>query len=162
MQIDVFYSVVVSWFKHSDRVIGVDNKVGSINIVSFKGHLEHLWLMHCSFLHEEDNFILDYDRLIDIVIKLYLSLILELTSLVEEVLIIDWISEVLTIFGNEVELSDISPRVEPISHWVHGMDFNILTTSKQVQSVNFLIEMFPIEHLWHPCEAIGDIENREG
>ena len=72
-------SVVMGWLVLPDGVIGIDDKVGSINVVSFQYHLEHFWLMDASFFHEIDNFVLDGNRVINVIIELNLNLVFQLT-----------------------------------------------------------------------------------
>ena len=114
----------------SHRVVSVNNEVRCINIVSFKNHFKHLWLMNSTLLHELDNFVLMCDGLINVVINLNLGLVLQLTALCEELFILWWVSEVLAIFGKEVEFADVSPGVPFISHWIHGPNSDVLTSSK--------------------------------
>ena len=51
---------------------GVDFEITGIDIVTLHYHLEYFWLVNCSFFHKVDDFVLDSDRMIHIVIKLNL------------------------------------------------------------------------------------------
>ena len=132
-------SIVVSWFECPDRVISVDNEIGSIDIVTFQYHFENFGLMNSSFFHEFNNFILLGDGMVYVVVKLNLHLVFELTGLGQEIFIFWRISEILTVFGDKVEFADMGPRVVSVTHWVHGPNSNVLSTSKQVHLMNFLV-----------------------
>ena len=126
------YSVVVGGFIESDVVFRVDNEVTRIDIITFKHHFEYFWLVHCSLLHEVDNFILNHDCMIDVIIQLHLHFILKLTILLQEVFIINWICEIFIILGQEVEFANVSPRVESISHGVLCQEPHVFASSEQV------------------------------
>lgn len=145
----------------SDRVISVDNEVRGIDIVTFAYHLKDLWLMNCSLFHKLNNFILMSDGMIDIMVQLNLNFVFELTSLVHEVLILWDCCEVFTILGQKIELGDVSPRVEFVSHGVHGPNTHILATSKKVHLVDLPIKRLPVKSHRHPGEAIGKVEKRK-
>jgi len=142
-------------------VIGVDGEVASINVVALEHHLEDFWLMNCAFLHETDYFVLLRDCLLDVMVQLHLDFVLDLTGLREEVLVFGRIREVLTIFCQKMELADMSPRVVPVSHGVHGPNSNILASSQQVHPMDFSIEILPIERKGDPSEAVCRPEHRE-
>ncbi len=107
--------MVVIRLIESDIVLSINDEVASINIVTLENHLEHLWLMNCTFLHEIDNFILDNNSMVDIVIELYLHFIFHLTSLRQEILLFNWFCEVLIVFSQQVKLADMGPGVKPIT-----------------------------------------------
>lgn len=142
----------------SDRVVGVDDEIRCINVVAFQDHLEHFWLMDCTLLHELNDLILLSDRLFDVVIQLSLDLVLQLTSLGQEIFILNWVGKVLAIFSDEVELTDVCPTIISISHWVHCPNSYVFTSSKKEHSVNFSIETLPVKRQWDPSEAVDSIE----
>lgn len=121
-------------------MVSVDGEVRCVNIVTFQDHLEDFRIVDSSFFHEVDDFILLSDRMVHIMIDLDLNLILELTSLVEEFLLLWWMCEILIVLRQKVELADMCPRVESITHWVHCPDSNVFTTPKQIHLVYFLIK----------------------
>ena len=123
-------SVVMGWLGKSDGVICIYDEVRGVDVVAFQDHLEHFWLMNGTFFHEVDDLILDDNSMVDIVIKLYLNFILELTSFVEELLVVYWISKVLAVFSDQVEFTNVGPTVESVSHWVHGPDSYVLSSSE--------------------------------
>ena len=119
----------MSWLKVPEGVVCVDDEVRCIYIVAFEDHLEYLWLMDSTLLHEIDDLVLDSDCMVDIVIKLNLNFILKLTGFCEEIFIFYWISKVLVIFCQEIELTDMCPRIVSISHRIHGPNSYIFTSS---------------------------------
>ena len=137
-------SIVMGWLVESDRVVGVDDEVRCINVVAFQDHLEHFWLMDCTFFHELNDLILLADVLIDVVIQLHLGLVLQLTSLGQEIFFLNWVSKVLAIFSHEVELTDVCPIVISISHWVHCPNSYVFSSSKKEHSMNFSIDTLPV------------------
>ena len=102
-------SVVQSWFVESLIVLGVDGEVRCVDIVSLHYHIEDLRLMHCSFLHEIDNLVLYNLALVYIVIKLDLEFVLQLSVLLEEVFILNWIGEVLVVLCQQVDFIVVGP-----------------------------------------------------
>ena len=118
----------------------VDHIVARIDVVALNHPLEDLGLVHGSLLHEVDDLVLHGDGVINVVVKLHLSFILKLTGFIEELFIVWRNGEVFTVFSYQVELADVSPGVEPVAHWVHGPDSNVLTSSQKVHSVNFLVD----------------------
>jgi len=58
-----------------------------------------------------------------------------------------------------MEFTDVCPTVVSITHWVHGPDFDVFTTSQKVHFVDFLVETLPIHGQWDPSKAIDNIEN---
>jgi len=155
----VYLSIVVGWLMESNRVVSVDYEVGGIDIVAFKHHLEDLWLMHGTLLHELNNLILLSNCVIDVVVELGLHLVFELSSLCQEVLVLCWDGKVFSILSEKVELTDMSPRVVSVSHWVHGPDPDVLSTSEEIHFMNFLIKGFPIHAHWDPSEGVDGVEN---
>ena len=126
----VYLSIVVGWLMESNRVVSVDNEVRGIDIVAFKDHFEDLWLMHGTLLHELNNLILLSNCVIDVVVKLSLHLVFQLSGLCQEVLILCWDGKVFSIFSEKVELTDMGPGVVSVSHWVHGPDPHVLSSSE--------------------------------
>ena len=132
------------WLECSHRVVSVDHKVRSIDIVTLKNHLEDFRLVHSTFLHKLNHLVLHSDLVIDVVVQLGLHLILELTSFRQEIFIFWRHGEVLTVLGDEIEFADMGPGVESVTHWVHGPDSNILSTSEKVHLMDLLVQRFPV------------------
>jgi len=55
----------------------------------------------------------------------------------------------------------VSPRIVLVTHWVLSPDPDVLSSPEQVQLVNFLIKMFPIQHMGHPSESISNVEHTQ-
>lgn len=68
--------------------------------------------------------------MIDVVVKLDIDLVLQLTIFLEEVFVIDGICKVLIIFGEEVHFAVVGPGVELISHRVLRPNADVLAASK--------------------------------
>lgn len=122
-------SVVVVWFIESNRVVSVDNEIASIDVVTLEYHFEYLRLMHSAFLHEIYDFILHHDSVINIVIELDLHFVLELTSLIEELLVFHWLCKVLVVLSEKIELANVGPRIETIAEGVLCPDANVLAAA---------------------------------
>lgn len=152
--------MVVVGFVESDVVFSVNDEVACVNVVSFKNHLEDFRLMHSTFLHEVDNFILDNDGMIYVVIELHLNFVLKLSLLGQEVLLLNRFSEIFVVLSQEVELANVGPRVESITHWILGVESNILATSQQKDFVNFSLEVLPVKNMRQPSKATESVENR--
>ena len=138
-------SVIVCWLVETDRVVGVDCEIARVNVVAFEHHFKNFWLVHGALLHETYHFVLLRDGLFHIVIELNLDFILNLTGLGEEILVLGWERKVLAILRQQVELADVRPRVESITHWVHSPDAHVFAAPQQVHLVNFAIEILPVE-----------------
>ena len=145
----------------SNRVISVNNEVRCIDVVTLAYHLEDLGLMNGTLFHKLNNFILMSNGVIDIVVQLNLNFVFELTGLVHEVLILRDCCKVFAIFGQKIELGDVSPGVELVSHGVHGPNTHILATSEKVHLVDLPIKRLPVKSHRHPGEAIGKVEQRK-
>jgi hypothetical protein len=139
-------------------VSSIDGEVASVDVVALHHHFENFGLVDCALLHEVDDFVLYGHSVVHIVVQLHLELVLELTCLLQELLIVDWISEILVIFSEETHLAIVGPRVEFITHGVLCPNAAVLATSKQVQFVNLLIEVLPVKNVGQPCEAVSAVE----
>lgn len=128
----------------SDVVLGVDNEIASIYIVPFHHHVKHFGVVDSSLFHEIDSFILNHDSMVNVVIELDLEFVLELTLLGEEVFFFNWVSEVLVVFGQEVELADVGPGVESIPKRVLSPDPNILATPEEEELMDLLFKVLPV------------------
>lgn len=80
-------------------MFGVNGEVRCVDVVAFEHHFEDLWLMDLSFLHEHDDLVLLGDGLFNIVIKLDLNFVFNLSLFSEEIFILWWESEVFAIFS---------------------------------------------------------------
>ena len=118
----------MGWLAETDRVVGVDREIAGIDVVTLEYHFKNFWLMNSALLHETYYFVLLGYGLLYIDIKLNLDFILNLPGLSEEVLIFGGPSKVLTVLSKEVELANVCPGVESVSHWVHDPNANILAT----------------------------------
>ena len=65
--------------------------------------------MYYTFLHEVNDLILDDLAMIDIVVKLDLHLIFHLSILLEELFILYWVSKLLVVFCDQVDLIIVCP-----------------------------------------------------
>ena len=117
--------------------------------------------MHRSLLHEADALVLYRDRVVHIVIKLDLYLILQLSALLEEVLVLYRISKVLIVLRQQIDFAVVGPRVEPVTHGVLRPNAHILATSEQQQSVNLLVQALPVEHVGQPGKTVCSVEEGE-
>jgi len=86
--------------------------------------------MNGTLLHEVDDLILDCDGVVDVVVKLHLKLILQLSVLLQEVFVVDGISKVLIIFSKEIHLAVVGPGVEAVSHGVLRPNAHVLTATE--------------------------------
>jgi hypothetical protein len=91
-------------------------------------------------------------------VQLYLELILELTVLLEEVFLINGISEVLVVFGQQVHLTVMNPVVVFVTHGILGPNAAVLSTTEQKQLMNFLVQVFPVQDVRKPCNTVGCVE----
>lgn len=152
-------SVVVVGLVESDGVISVDGEVSGVNVVSLHDPFKDLGLMNSALLHEVDSLVLHHHGVVDVVVQLHLQLILELTSLVEELLVFNWLSKVFVVLSQQVELADVGPRVETIAHGVLGPYSHVLATSEEIKLVDFLFKVFPVEDMGQPAECVSSIED---
>ena len=102
-------SIVFVWFVETHGLGSVDDEVRCVNVVTLHDHLENLGLVHCTLFHEVNDLILYCDCVINIVVQLDLQLILQLSILLQEVLIINGISKVLIILRQQVHLAIVGP-----------------------------------------------------
>lgn len=137
-------SVVVVWLLEAHVVRSVDGEVGAVDVVTLHNHLENFWLMHNSLLHEVNDFVLDCDGVVHIMVKLHLQFVLKLSILLQELFVVNWFSEVLIIFGEQVHFTVCDPRVELVSHWVLSPYAAVLASLQQKESVDFLIKVLPV------------------
>lgn len=142
------------WLSEAHGVIGVDREVTGINVVTLEDHFENLRLVDCTLLHETYDLVLLGYCLLNVVVQLDLNFILDLTGLGEEILVFRGERKVLSILGQEMELAHMSPRVIPITHWIHRPNSHILATPQQVHPVNFPVEILPIEGEGNPGKAV--------
>jgi len=115
-----------------------------------------------AFLHEVYNLVLDGDGVVDVVVKLHLKLVLQLSVLLQEVLVVDGIREVLVILGEEVHLAVVGPRVEAVTHWVLRPNAHVLAATEEEKSVDLLVEALPVEDVGHPGQTVGHVEEGQG
>ena len=143
-------SVVVAWLVEPNVVFSVDHEVTSVDVVSLENHFKYFWLVDDALLHEVDDFILNNDRMINVVVELNLHLVLQLACLVHEIFVLSWLCKFFVVLSKEVELTNVSPRVESVSHWVLSVEPHILASSEKEDFVNFSLQMLPVENVWHP------------
>ena len=124
-------SEVLVGLGEAESFLSVDDEVASVNVVALHDHFEDFRLMDSAFLHEADDLVLDSNGVINVVIKLNLDLIFQLTVLLLEVFFVDGVSEVVTILSDEVDLAVVGPRVESITHGVLCPNADVFATSKE-------------------------------
>ena len=93
----------------SDTVVCIDDKVRGVNVIAFQDHFKHFWLVHCAFLHEVDDLILDRNRMIHVVVQLNLSFVFKLSSFIQEFFVFNWEGKVFTILSDQIKFTDVSP-----------------------------------------------------
>ncbi len=101
--------MVVIRLVESNVVLSVDAEVTRVDVVALHHHLEDLWLMHFALFHEVDNFVLDHDCVVCIVLNLDLELILKLSLLCHNLFGFSRLSKILIVFGKEVHFTDMCP-----------------------------------------------------
>lgn len=101
-------SIVVRFVK-PDVVCCVYHIVCCINVVTLQHLLEKFRLMNLAFLHEVNDLILVGQGLVNIVVKLDLYLILELTFFAKEIFLIRVLSEIFAILSKKIKLIGIGP-----------------------------------------------------
>ena len=99
-------------------VLSIDGEVARINVVSLEYLLKDFRLVHIALSHEADYLILDCDRVIDVVVKLYLNFVLQLSLASHEIFFFDIFHEIFATLGEQVEVTNVRPRVEAIAHRV--------------------------------------------
>jgi hypothetical protein len=110
--------------------LSVDGEVARVDIVSLHDHFKDFGLMNGTLLHEVDDLILDCDGVVDVVVKLHLKLVLQLSVLLQEVFVVDGISKVLIIFSKKIHLAVVGPGVEAVSHGVLCPNAHVLTATE--------------------------------
>ena len=85
-----------------------------------------------------------------------------MTVLLEEVSLIDGVLKIVTIFGDQVELTVVGPGVESVTHGVLRPNSHVLATSEKQKSVDLLVETLPVHDVRHPGEAGSTIEEWQG
>jgi hypothetical protein len=149
------YSIVVVWLLESNVVRGVDFKVASVDIVTLHYHLEHFRLVHGTFFHKVDYLVLNGDGVVDVVVKLHLKLVLQLSVLLQKLLVVYGVGKVFVIFGEETGFADVGPVVKLVSHGVLGPDAQVLATPEEEELVDLLIKVFPVEHVGNPSKTVS-------
>jgi hypothetical protein len=115
-----------------------------------------------AFLHKADDLVLHGDGVVDVVVKLHLELVLQLSVLLQEFLVFDGFSEVMVILSEEVDLAVGSPRVEAVTHWVLRPNADVLAATEEEKSVDFLVETLPVKDVRQPGETVGHVEEGQG
>lgn len=127
----VFVSKVLVGLIEAHGLSGVDSEVARVDIVALHDHIEDFRLMNSAFFHEVDHLILNCKSMVNIVIQLDLELVFELTVLLQEGLVVYGIGKVHVVFSEQVHLTVVGPRVEPISHGVLRPNAAVLTASEE-------------------------------
>eukprot|EP00349_Pseudokeronopsis_sp_Brazil_P007901 CAMPEP_0202955590 /NCGR_PEP_ID=MMETSP1396-20130829/141_1 /ASSEMBLY_ACC=CAM_ASM_000872 /TAXON_ID= /ORGANISM="Pseudokeronopsis sp., Strain Brazil" /LENGTH=180 /DNA_ID=CAMNT_0049672239 /DNA_START=64 /DNA_END=606 /DNA_ORIENTATION=- len=143
-------------------VLCVDHEVAGVNVVSLEDLFEDFRLVDGAFLHEVDDLVLDDDLVVDVVVELHLNFVLELSALVEELLLVWFLHKVLVVLRDEVEIADSGPRVVAISHWVLGHQSHVLATPQQEHLVHLLVEVLPVEGVGKPAKRSAEVEQHCG
>ena len=107
--------MIVVGLVESDTVISIDNEVAGVYVVALEYHIEYLWLVNSALLHEVDSLVLHNNSVVNVVIELNLHFVLQLSCLVQKFFTFDWLCEIKIVLGQQVELADMSPRIEPVS-----------------------------------------------
>ena len=154
-------SEVLVRLMEAHRLLRVDHEVTRVNVVAFHDHFKDFGLVNGSLFHEVDDLILHSDRMVDIVVKLHLDLILQLSVFLEEVLLVDRVGKVLIILRQQVNLTIVRPAVEAVAHWVLRPNSHVLAAAQEQEPVDFLVEALPVEDVGHPGERVGQVEERQ-
>ena len=155
-------SVIVVGLVESEIVLSVDDEVRCVNVVALNDHLKDLRLMHGALLHKVDDLVLDHHSVVHIVIQLHLHFILQLSCLVQELLVFNWFSEILVVLSEEVEFADVRPGVESVSEGVLSPDADVFASPEEVELVDLLLEVLPVEDVREPKEGVAQIEDHGG
>ena len=151
-------SEVLVWLLEAHRLLRIDHEVARVDVVAFHDHFEDFGLMDGALFHEVDDLILHSDRMVNIIVKLHLHLVLQLSVFLEEVLIINRVRKVLIILRQQVDLAVVRPAVEAIAHRVLCPNAHVLAASQEQEPVDFLVKALPVEHVGHPGERICHVE----
>ena len=106
--------------------------------------------MNGALLHELDALVLHCDRMVHIIVKLHLQLVFQLAVFLQEVFVVDGIGEVFSVFCEQMDLAVVRPLVETIAHRVLCPNADILATSQEKQSMDFLVKRLPVEYMGQP------------
>ena len=96
--------------------------------------------------------------MVHVVIKLHLQLVFQLTVLLQELFVVDGVCEVLVILRQQVHLAVADPGVELVAHGVLSPDAAVLTTLQQEKTVNFFVQVLPVEHMGNPADTVSNVE----
>jgi len=118
-------------------------------------------LVDSALLHEVDNLVLDSDGVIDVVLELDLHFVLELARLLEELLVLNGISEVLVVLSEQVHFAVVCPGVELVAEGVLRPNTDVFASLQEQETVKFLVQVFPVEHVGHPGETVGSVEDSQ-
>ena len=151
-------SIIVVGFCKANIMGRVNGEVLRVNIVALHDHVKYFGLMHGALLHEVNDLILHIDRLIDVVVQLHLQLVLQLSILLQKDFVIDRVREILVIFSQEMEFAVVGPGVPLVPHGVLRPNAHIFAPSEQKKLVDLLVEVFPVEDVGEPGEAVRAVE----
>ena len=154
--------MVVRGLVESDVVLGVDDESRGVDVVPLEHHLENFGLIYSPLLHKVYDLVLHHDRVVNIVVQLYLHLVFQLARLVQELLVLNWVGEIFVVLGEEVELADVRPGVEPVAEGVLGPYTDVLAAAEEEELVDLLLEVLPVEDVGEPGEGITHIEDDGG
>lgn len=150
--------MVVVRFIESDIVLSINDIVACVDIVSLEDHFKDFRLVHGSFLHEVDDFILNNDGVVNIVIQLNLNLVFHLTLLCKEILFLNWFCEIFVVFCEQVEFANMGPGVEPVTKRILSVESHVLSTLQKVNLMDLPLEVLPIENMRQPRKSIEEVE----
>ena len=139
-------------------MLSVDLEVASVNVVALEHHLKDLRLVDSALLHKVDYFVLHRDGVVHVVVDLHLDLVLHLATLFKELLIVNWVSKVLIVFGQQTQFTVVDPIVVLVTHGVLSPNTAVLASAEQEELVNLLVQMLPVEHVRNPCQTVGKVE----
>jgi len=58
----------MGWLVESDVIFCIDNEVTGIDVIALKNHFEYFWVVDSALFHEVNDFILNNNCMINIVI----------------------------------------------------------------------------------------------
>ena len=97
--------------------------------------------------------------MVHVVVHLHLHFVLELALLVQELLLLHRFCEVLVVLSQQVHLADVAPRVEAVAHGILSQEAHVLASLEQKQFVDLPLQVFPVEGVREPGEAVEEVES---
>mmetsp|Transcript_16368 Transcript_16368/g.18475 ORF Transcript_16368/g.18475 Transcript_16368/m.18475 type:complete len:283 (+) Transcript_16368:348-1196(+) len=121
----------------SHIVASIDSVVGSIDVISTENLLEDFRFMNNTFLHENEDGILQGGGLeFFIEIQLGVQFVFQLTFFVNESSLINIFFEILLVFSKQVEVMVFGPRPPSITGQLTDGNLNDLSSTQEMNLVN--------------------------